>query len=371
MTVYDVSVRTLTPLHIGDGDELKKDFDFAVANGRTYRLDEDAILREKEVEVKPDRYGNYPPPQRLLAEADYENSAYFRYVLSGVPRSSRTDARVKSFIKDVQDRPYIPGSSLKGAFRTALAWMGWSEVNPKLDRAAIGRRRSWAGQPLERKLFGPDPNHDLLRALHVSDLTGPANASESMVLVNAQVLTKKGAGSPVELEAVKTKVIFNGTVTIDDVLFSEFAQRELHFANRKHWLTELMARAQAHSLARIEQLGAWYETAQGGEGIAHYFRQLGDVKLGARQAVLQIGWGAGWDAKTLWTHLQTDPRLFEQLVADFRLNRAPKGSPPRKPGDPFPRSRRATVSGIGDSAKPVAPLGWVQVELKPREESKA
>ncbi len=362
MSVFNVTVRTLTPLHIGDGNELRQGFDLAVWNGRTYRLDEDAILQEKS--FQPDGRGNYPPPQRLLAEADYENPVFFRYVLPGVPRSSKTDARVKSFIKDVHHCPYIPGSSLKGAFRTALAWTGWDEVKPKLDRAAIGRNRSWAGQPLERKLFGPDPNHDLLRALHVSDLVGPASAGESMMLVNAQVLTKKQAGSPVELEAVKSRVIFRGTVTIDEVLFSGFAERELHFANRKHWLTELMARTQAHSRARMEQLAEWYESAEGYEELARYFRQLAATKLPAHQAVLQIGWGAGWDAKTFWTHLQADPRLFEQLVADFGLHRAPKGSPPRKPGDPFPRSRRAIMSAKERLTKPTAPLGWVQVELK-------
>lgn len=366
MSVFDVTVRTLTPLHIGDGNELRQGFDFAVWNGRTYRLDEDAILREKEAQVKLNAQGEYPPSQRLLAEDDYRNAAFFRYILPGVPRSAKTDARVKSFIKDVHHRPYIPGSSLKGAFRTALAWTGWDEIKPELDRAAIGRSRSWAGQPLERKLFGPDPNHDLLRALHVSDLTGPTSANETMMLVNAQVLTKKGAGSPVELEAVKSKVIFRGTVTIDEVLFSAFAERELHFANRKHWLDELMTRAQAHSLARIQALAEWYETADGCEEIARYFRQLGATKLPAHQAVLQIGWGAGWDAKTFWTHLQADARLFEQLVTDFGLHRAPKGSPKRKPGDPFPRSRRATMSVKDGVEKPSAPLGWVQVELKAR-----
>lgn len=363
MTVYRVTVRTLTPLHIGDGNELRQGFDFAVWNGRTYRLDEDAILREKEAQVKLNAKGEYPTPQALLTEEDYRRAAFFRYILPGVPRSKKTDARVKSFIKDVHNCPYIPGSSLKGAFRTALAWTGWNEIKPKLDRAAIGRSKSWAGQPLERKLFGPDPNHDLLRALHVSDLTGPTNANESMMLVNAQVLTKKGTGSPVELEAVRSRVEFHGTVTIDDVLFSAFAERELHFANRKHWLDELLTRVQAHSRARIEQLAAWYETADHCEEIARYFRQLGATKLPANQAVLQIGWGAGWDAKTFWTHLQTDARLFEQLVADFGLHRAPKGSPKRKPGDPFPRSRRATMSVKDGVEKPVAPLGWVLVEM--------
>jgi CRISPR-associated protein Csm5 len=365
MTVYQVTVRTLTPLHIGDGDELKKDFDYAVANQHTYRLDVDAILRAKEAQVQLNAYGEYPPPQRLLEEGDYQLAKYFRYVLPGVPRSPKTDARVKSFIKDVHDRPYIPGSSLKGALRTALAWAGWDEVKPKLDRAAIGRSKSWAGQPLERKLFGPDPNHDLLRALHVSDLVNSANANASMMLVNAQVLTKKGAGSPVELEAVKTKIEFHGTLTIDEVLFSEFAERELHFANREHWFKELMPRIQAHSRARIEHLAAWYEAADNGASIAQFFRDLAKVKFGAQRAVLQIGWGAGWDAKTFGAHLQTDARLFEQIVADFRMHRAAPGSPPRKAGDAFPRSKRAVMNL--KEAKPYAPLGWVIMTMKAKE----
>jgi CRISPR-associated protein Csm5 len=364
MTVYAVTLTTLTPLHIGDGDELKQDFDFVAWNGRTYRLDEDAILRAKEAQLIPDRAGQYPPPGHLLAEADYRNAALFRYVLPGVPRSKKTDARVKSFIKDIYDRPYIPGSSLKGALRTALAWMGWTEVKPKLDRGAIGRNRSWAGQPLERKLFGPDPNHDLLRALHVSDLARPGKAGEGLMLVNAQVLTKKSAGSPVELEAVESEVVLTGTLTIDDVLFGPLAESELHLANRKHWLDELMARAQKHSAARIVRLAEWYEKADGCEDVARFYRQLAEARLAANSAVLQIGWGAGWDGKTFSTHLQSDPQLFEQLVADFRLHRAAPGSPPRKPGDPFPRSKRAVMSVKAGVAKPVAPLGWVLVELR-------
>jgi CRISPR-associated protein Csm5 len=366
MTVYQVTCQTLTPLHIGDGDELRQDFDFAVWQGRTYRLDEDAILCAKEAQLAPDRSGNYPLPGRLLAEADYQNATLFRYVIAGAPRSKKTDARVKSFIKDVNDRPYLPGSSLKGALRTALAWTGWPEVKPKLDRGAIGRNKSWAGQPLERKLFGPDPNHDLLRALHVSDLAGPAKAGEGLVLANAQVLTKKSAGSPVEMEAVAGDVTFRGTLTIDEALFSPLAERELHFANRRHWLDELVARAQKHSLARIQQLAEWYERAEGGEAVARFYRQLAGAQVGANRAFVQLGWGAGWDGKTFWTHLQSDPRLFEELVRDFRMHKAAPGSPPRNPGDPFPRSKRAAMGVKGGVARPVAPFGWVLVELKPQ-----
>jgi CRISPR-associated protein Csm5 len=364
MTVYRLNMRTLTPLHIGDGDELRQDFDFAVWKGRTYRLDEEAILEAKEAELVPDPRGNYALPGALLTEADFNRQALFRYSLSGIPRSTKTDARVRSHIKDVNDRPYIPGSSLKGAMRTALAWTGWDEIKPHLDRSAIGRSRSWAAQPLERKLFGPDPNHDLLRALHVSDLSGPGRPGEGLILVNAQVLTKKSAGSPVELEAVKSEVTFRGTATVDETLFGPMAEGKLHFSNRRRWLEELMARAQRHSQARVERLAEWFDQAEGGEAIARFYHQLAAARVRTNTAVLQIGWGAGWDAKTFWTHLQGDAELFEQLVADFRLHKATRDSPPRRAGDPFPRSKRAAMAVKDGVARPAAPLGWVLVELK-------
>lgn len=367
MSNYKLSLHTLSPLHIGDGDELRQHFDFAVHEGRTYRLNEDAILLAKEDRLRPDRAGHYPAPGLLLEERDFQNPALFRYSLRGFPRSSKTDARLKSFIKDVHDRPYIPGSSLKGAMRTALAWTGWREVQPRLDRSAIGRSRSWAGQPLERKLFGPDPNHDLLRALQVSDLSGPGEAGGGLMIVNAQVLTRRNAGSPIELEAVAGDTAFTGSLVIDDRLFSEQAERELHFNNRRHWLDELLPRIQAHSRARISELARWFAEADNCETIAAFYRQLSAVNLAPNQALLQIGWGAGWDGKTFWTHLQKEKLLFEQLVTDFRMHKTGRSSPPRRAGDPFPRSKRAVMLVKEGVARAARPFGWVLIELEEKQ----
>jgi CRISPR-associated protein Csm5 len=360
MAVYDLSVQTLTPLHIGDGNVLRLDFDFAVHEGRTYRLSEDAILEAKESQWLTAR-GAYPLPGKMLTAAgDFQNADFFRYTLRNAPRSGKTDAELRAFIKDAHDRPYIPGSSLKGAFRTALAWNGWKEVKPRLDRQAIGRNRSWAAQPLERELFGRDPNHDLLRALHLADCVGSQKPGEGLIVVNAQVVTKKSAGSPIELEALQGDITLRGSLTIDETLFSPAADKELRFGNRRHWLNELMARTQAHSRARLEQLVDWFEHAEGGEAVAKFYRDLQKAKMGANSAVMQIGWGAGWDGKTFWTHLQEDAQLFEKIVYDFRMHKANKGAPPRKAGDPFPRSKRVTMS----KGRMTTPLGWVLVELK-------
>ena len=85
MTVFNVTLSMLTPLHIGNGDELRQDFDFVVHNQRTYLLNEDVILQEKEGELIPDRMGNYLPPGKLVKGADFQNKALFRYILAGTP----------------------------------------------------------------------------------------------------------------------------------------------------------------------------------------------------------------------------------------------------------------------------------------------
>ena len=68
----------------------------------------------------------------------------------------------------------IPGSSIKGAIRTALLWDLISDDNKEAQndlKEQVQRRtnRSWVGQPIERRVLGKDPNHDLMRAVQVSD----------------------------------------------------------------------------------------------------------------------------------------------------------------------------------------------------------
>ena len=184
------------------------------------------------------------------------------------------------------------------------------------------------------------------------------------MIVNAQVLTKKSAGSPIELEALKGDIRFQGTITVDDTLFESWAEQKLNFSNRKHWLDELMPRMQAHSLARIAPLIEWFEQAEGGARIANFYRQLSQAALGPNQGLVQLGWGSGWDGKTFWTHLQKDAYLFEQLVKDFRMHKAQPGSPPRKPGDPFPRSKRAAMTVRDGKALAIAPFGWAVIEMR-------
>jgi len=370
MANYHLKVSTLSPLHIGAGEELRLGFDFMVRGSSTCRLDVDRVL-ETHPGWQTARGGRYPLPGELLSEKDYDNPELFRYVLRGRPRSGKGDARLQACIKDPFDRPYLPGSSIKGALRTALAWTGWEEVKPRLDSSKLNRSRSWAGQRLERELFGENPNKDLLRALQVGDCFGPNKADDSLIIANAQVLTQsKGAsGAPIELEAIRPNLAFEGSLRVDESLFTPQADRVLRFNDRKHWLDELIPRVRQHSLARIEKHQEWFAEVEGADGIANFYHQMSRAALGPNQALLQLGWGTGWDGKTFWTHLTADEHLFERIVSTYRLDKAGRQSR-RQPGDPFPKSRRSVMALKKDPSgraidRPAAPFGWVLIEIKP------
>jgi len=361
MITYDLSLTTLSPLHIGEGLSLRRNFDFVVHGGKTYRLDLDSVLEAKGEQLKPDRRGNYPPPGSLLSPGDFKKAAFFRYVLPGEPRSHKTYAEVQSCIKDVHDRPYVPGSSLKGVLRTALAWRAWPERNIRLDVNRLGRNRKFAGQALEKQIFGKDPNHDLLRVLRVSDLSGAGKAGQGLALVNAQVLTKRETGSPIELEAVRGDVTFSGTLSLDDDLLKGEMARALGFEGQQPWLEDLATHLQAHSQERIEHLAAWFSAVDGAERIAAFYRKLANANLKGERALIQLGWGAGWDSKTFGSRLSQDHEQMKQIVGKYKLDRAGRGR--SGAGRSFPASRRVVMK---DGRQPYSPFGWCLLTLQRR-----
>jgi len=362
---YCVKVTTLTPLHIGSGRDLLHEYDYALANGQTWRINEAALLDAQPLDdpKMADQLAR-TPPARLLRPVDFKpESSNFRYVIKGMPRAQGEGAQVREQIKDLYDRPYLPGSSLKGALRTALGWQLWADRRVRPEARRLGRSRQWAAQDYEHELFGPNPNRDLLRALQVSDsaVVGP----DRLMLANARVVGRGGKlGSPIEIEAIRPDTRLELTLKIDLALFSDWARQaglQLIGGERLAHLPEVV---RAYNLARLPQEEAWYGAIPGAQRVAGFYTQLRSARFGPGKFLLQIGWGAGWHSKTFGTHLQSDTAFMERIIGDYRLAR---GS--RKPNDPFPKSRRVAVAFSRDasgltSETPALPFGWVVVEME-------
>lgn len=365
--LYDVTVTTLSPLHIGNGRELLHQYDYAIGGGRTWRINEAALLDQKVDDPKLAARLAEVAPAELLYPADFrDDSPFFRYIIQGTPRSNAPGAQVREQIKDAYDRPYLPGSSLKGALRTALGWYIWGMQKLAPPTEDLGNTPKTAAKKFEKSIYGPDPNHDFLRALHVSDSNpmSPAN----LALENVSVLRSNGeAAAPIELETVAFGTKFSLTIKLDMALFSKWAS-ELQFTHHG-LLRNLPKVVQRRSTQQILQGKKWAAALPNGQQLVARYDTLERIAANNpdERCLIQLGWATGWGDKTFGSRLLNDPRLTPTIFDKYPLVRRGRYNPARG----FPTTRRIVVdveeSRFGKkSYTPRTPLGWCLVEMKER-----
>jgi CRISPR-associated protein Csm5 len=377
--LYDLKVTTLTPLHIGSGVELLNEYDFAIHDGKTWRLNDTAILKDHMPEDDPEIASRLAltPPGRMLEDKDFENKDFFHYVLNGEPRSEQEAARLREQIKSINYEPFIPGSSFKGALRTAIAWHGWDEMGMVASEEDVyeeSRKREkkakspkFVGQVYERPLFGEDPNHrgkdanhDLLRSLQVTD--SKAFSINDLAVLNTQIFMHDGiAGTPIEVEAILPQSKFNLRVKIDLALFSDWARKQgLHLLN-SHWVTDFAQIATEHAKARARGEMEWLQGVPGTKKIySFYEKEILNRSLEKGQFLLQFGWGTGWENTTFGSRLQANDDFMETIIREYKLSMNKE----REAGDLFPESRHFAVKVISDESISLThPFGWVLVNM--------
>jgi CRISPR-associated protein Csm5 len=359
----EVAVRTLTPLHIGTGRKLVRDFDFVTRSGRTYRLREERLaegLYARDPRLT-EQLLRTPPGQLLKPEDLAPGSSFVRYSLPGEPQGQE----FREGIKDVLDRPYLPGSSLKGALRTVLAWQGWKEVRPGLSSSLGQKQAKFAAFPLEKAIFGRDPHHDLLRALRVVD-SAPAAVSNLAIEV-VQVWTKRGPAAPISVEAVRPGTVFALQITLDEALFSDWSAREEGFPlPHREWLDNLTRFATDRATERLRRETSLWDSwgrPEGTNPCSQVLAKLVSLKRGSATPAfpLQLGFGTGWEGTTIGAPLKDDPN-WENVFEKFKLGRVPGKRGIQVSPEAYPTSRRVAVAaGVPGQ---LVPLGWVWVEWK-------
>ncbi|MEA3375530.1 MAG: type III-A CRISPR-associated RAMP protein Csm5, partial [Chloroflexota bacterium] len=358
----DFEITVLSPLHIGSGRELLQGYDVVAHGGRTWRIHEDALL---DATLGGGEAFDHAlvgrPASELLKPEDYQrHPEFFRYVIEGTPSAGTRGARVSEQIKDVFDRPYVPGSSLKGALRTVLFWgIHHAEGRqPQLDR--LKRSRSRASQPLEQAVFGRDPNHDWLRALHVRD-SKPLDPDEHLALHTVRVYptaSSQSSGLDVDVEAVKPDAVFQTTVSLETYGFEDPEAARLGWRGKRRWIRDLTEVSKRHVGERLMTEARYFKEKSGPRRAMRFYddliKQL--LELPDDTLFLQVGWGAGWESKTLGSSmLRQSDHAFEQLLNKYRMTKERN----RRPGDPFPRSRHlALVDG-----RRALPMGWLAVRI--------
>lgn len=117
--VHQLDIVVLTPLHVGSGSEkdLVKGLDFVQNEGRIYCLNQKKVLNEIDISTLSTALLNKDESlliNKLAGKLDKVSDAIYE-----MPTTSDND--IKSFFKNgLNNKPVLPGSSVKGAIRSIL-----------------------------------------------------------------------------------------------------------------------------------------------------------------------------------------------------------------------------------------------------------
>jgi CRISPR-associated protein Csm5 len=340
-----MEIEILTPVHVGSGNRLLMNLDFVVRGNRVVVLDTPKLfgyLIEKgydaveiaKIELK-----------ELIEDIAVENFKRYSVPFTGVVKSE-----ISEHIK-TGGKPYIPGSSIKGAIRTAVLWYAVKNNRRLLDFAIkslenkISRNRGMvtskilkeADDELERVVFGKEPRNtrnDIMRAVRVED----SKPFKSLRVYEVRVLgSSRKIGVSVEcIDGGKAEV----GIDVDDFVLKNLDSSYRDMIKDVDTIAEI-TREFSEALIEAELKYSYFEKTK------NEFRAVKKCK----GMVLRLGWGTGWLSSTIGLLLKTHPK-FEGLRRRLGLGKNPRTKIVSRV---FPKTRKVTADG--------KPLGWVCIRI--------
>ena len=147
-----LEIEVISPVHIGDGERLRLNLDFVWRGGKVQIIDLERL------------FSSFPPERLTPDLSRIPDNLLSQFILRTYPLR-QPPREIYTFIKTLE-RPYIPGSSIKGAFRTAFAQVLFPE---DFDLLSLPKDRRRAARPIEERIFGRTAYEDAFKQVRVSD----------------------------------------------------------------------------------------------------------------------------------------------------------------------------------------------------------
>ncbi len=370
-------IEVLTPVHIGSHEGAFTTYDYVLRGGNLYvihqgKLAEFLDKRQKiedftrEVEKRGKNFdiGNFLDSLGVTESHLKEMS---RYSISAEKRKGLR--QLQPHIRDARGRDYIPGSSIKGAMRTAYIYKSLKtmreerrdefkkfieqifDVVKKMNSTQTKKKRRdrWLFKKLEQELMqgftlcdssdspSYSPNKDVLRCLHVTD----AYPLESRVAaINAKVLDKThdykfSEESPLYLEAIVSGT-YRFEISWDEWLAGQFLDKNRNNIKFEKifpsGIQDIVSACREFVTDQIKKEEEFFGSCLGGERIRKSL-----VGLEGR-ANFRLGWGSGLIGASISMLL---PESLKQKIR----NTYPLFSRYDRRVKDFPKSRRVVFEG--------------------------
>ncbi len=380
-----VTLKTFSPVHIGTGKTYGPS-EIVLQKDRYLRLREDAVLgyvceQKREEEFLRDLMSG---SVRLDTYIRGEIPELVRYPLL---RHDQDRIFPLKDLKDVRecvktmDVPYIPGSSLKGAIRTAILWKAVCEDSSFVDslRREGDKRlnKKKVGSDYFAKLLGtgesgrrPDAKFDLLKFVEVSDMMPVPDQTDLLSIAGIVTYSQQRGGKlvpkPYQIlaECVPSKKEFSGSISVSPQLSAALKDRRNYpqLAEKLGMLglsddpedagrmvSYLRSVCREFSRAALEQeqrlCKANPELSKSPENCRVAMEKN-------NQNLLRLGFGVGTGYQTVIHMLiQEDPDLSAKWITKMELGKYPRESTGEGLDVPYPKSVEFTTMH--------KPLGWI------------
>ena len=353
-----LGLEILTPTQSGSGEELLKDFDYIDRAGEVFIVDQAQSFNAVSS-------GNLVLDSLMVSGfhlSDLVKAAGqdFGYRIPWFSSKQKIPDKLREQVKDAFNCPYLPGSALKGAIRTALI-AEWLRATPTAVYAHLLPKKkgskNWAAQELMQTLTGKDAKQDIFRPFKTTDVL--FNSSD-LCLADIRWLNENRWRSMVHkksfddwkvADGICAEVLKPGSITLATLKWDGFLlsdpcwQQKGTIANiLPKDFAGLKEQLNKHATYRLGKEIEFYQTQGKQQPKDECQRILTQLENDQDAAYLQLSWGNGWRGMTGDWASEDQIKSFREL---FGLG---------KQGRPFPKTRRLVVNG-----EPKLPLGWIRL----------
>ena len=346
-----MKVTALTPIHIGSGIFLQNNTDFCIFTDKDeYRMisviDEKKILDLVGLEHLNDWVNSIEKGEnvcdfvkRYAPHATPENFAK-RCFQTFYEKRMENGSTLKECMHDGTGRPYIPGSSIKGAIRTCVL-ASIMDDKQNIDDLILFDKKN----PIEKTIFGSEPNYDVFRFIQIGDAFFNKNCEIATMLVNLNIRKQEELADDSKkqlVEAIGAEEEATTTIKLEterNKIFSLKNRDISKFPSQMDSIENLFETINKHTLKLLnEEVEIWEDVSQTKSGADTYIENIqsmiDEIKAcSSKECVLRLGHTSGWRFITgAWTERRFD--FDKRIVPDAR--------PENKKYEEymFPKSRR-------------------------------
>lgn len=363
-------ITTLTPLHIGSGTDFQGNFEYLYfkEQGVTVVIDQEKTLGVLGEEKISDWVACIEKKEDLLAllktrKTNIQPEDIALRTIPLVHKGLSGKNTLREQLHDGMGRPLLPGSSLKGAIRTAIfAQFIYKNTHLLNNRNNLQNRKGkFDDRELIKRCFGKDPNHDILRLLQVGDAFFEKTRCYSSNIANQSGddwIAGRSPGKPDPLqfiEAIPDGISNVGKVDfrLDETLFQIAGKKDV-FTNDISILQfhRLFPLINAHTKDIVKREIKYWEEEGNPQAIGNYLEELGKIikeidNCDEKSCVIRLGWGTGYRTMTgAW-----DSKLPDDIYYDLIKSLRPKHPETLV----YPKTTRLLEGGV--------PLGFIKLSL--------